>query len=243
MCEIFFVFGKEELDKKFIRDFLETIIESGAPQSNPHGYGAMWETGSTKEPVMFQKHHISKVLKRYQPSKFFAFHVRYATSTVCYENTHPFTFKIGREVVLRGIHNGVISNMGNYKVADSYVLFKRITEKLKEHGDIVEAIQQVMKKANGTYSVVLHSIQDGKLYYFRNTPSFNMIKYGNLVFGATRISRLFPLFHFVKERDIFPPFYYHKPIPCKIYELDLDSFSISIVGEIEEKKERRWYVE
>lgn len=241
MCEIFFVFSKDKLDKRFIRVFLETIVESGAPHSNPHGYGAMWEGGSTKSPVMFQRHHIKRVLKRYKPSRFFAFHVRYATSTICYENTHPFTFKSGKQVILRGIHNGVISNMGNPRVADSYELFKAISDHFKETGDILESIQKVMKKANGTYSILIHSVTDNKLYYFRNSPSFNMIKYGNMVFGATHISRLFPLFHFVKERDIFPPFSYHKPIPRKVYELDLRDFSIKIVGEIEEKSFHRGY--
>lgn len=224
--------SKTDIDKYFLKKFLLNVVESSAPSLNPNGYGAMWESGCTKSAEKFNVHHIKSILKRYKSSRFFVLHLRFATSSIVnYENTHPFTFRDQKGVLLRGVHNGIISNMGNYVISDSYEFLRRITEKVKEGYSVTEAVKQTAMETDGTFSVVLHIPRIQKLYYFRNSRSFFFIKSNGMILGATHISRFYPLFNFEKERDIFPPFTYHKPIPGKIYEFDLNLFSVRIVDE------------
>ena len=84
---------------------------------NLHGWGiALYPEGSKavqvfKEPLQARSSELVEFVKNYGRlrSNSFISHVRYATSEVCYDNTHPFVREFqGREYAFA--HNGALSN-------------------------------------------------------------------------------------------------------------------------------------
>lgn len=219
MCEIFFMVSakNEKLSKEHITKFLNACLP--ASSSNNDGWGAFWERsdyhGSIKSPSTFRESDIPKILERYRGSRFFALHLRKATSEICYKNTHPFN--IGE---FRGCHNGVVRVPEHNGESDSADMFQLIS---KKEGTITDKIASAMPQISGTYSVFLHSFKDNKLYYYRNTPSFGFMldKTNGLIYGATQIDRLKVLVP--KVFGIFSESIIAKPREKVVYAIDLNT--------------------
>jgi len=239
MCEIFWaVKPNGTLSLVELKKFLNACLP--AADDNDDGWGAMWESGFVKRPVKFEDKDIDYVLYRYRKSRFFLFHLRRATSDVNYENTHPFT--VGN---FRGVHNGVVTVEGYKEGVDSLELLHKIRDTQSDTfgGKIISALS---KGITGTYSVVIHSFSNQKLYYFRNRPNFGFMLVPQpypMIYGATDISRLESLSEL--SFGIFPDVRLAVPQPKKVYEIDLNTGMFTIVGEIteEEKPIKIWYAE
>jgi hypothetical protein len=211
-----------------IKRFLKECLP--AANRNDDGWGAFWERpgskGFVKSPDKFTEADIDKILKRYRGSRFFAFHLRLATSDVNYKNTHPFTME-----TFRGVHNGVVQ-VPDFKLGvDSLELLTKIESTDGE--TLGKSIEKAMGNGvSGTYSVLLHSFKEECLYYFRNSPSFGLmlVKDDKLIYGATNIDRLNalakPLF------GIFPDAIKTEPTKDNIYKIDLHNGNFTRIGKI-----------
>jgi len=230
MCEIFVMIGTEgrKLSRAEIREFLQYCLP--AADANPDGWGAMWErnkNGFIKSPDKFKEEDIERILKRYRGSRFFVFHVRLATSPVNYWNSHPFTMKD-----FRGVHNGVVHVPDYTADVDSLEMFNKIEDAPGE--TLGEKVIEGMSGVTGSYSVLLYSFDEGKLVYYRNSPSFDFMlsKSRKAIFGATRIERLKSLANL--EYGIFPQIVTAQPKRNMVYEIDLNTGYFTIAGEIKD---------
>lgn len=229
MCEIFFVVKPGgTLSTRELRKFLEACYP--AYVYNDDGWGAMWESGFVKSPETFVQGDIESIISRYRKSRFFAFHVRKATSPVNYRNTHPFTVDD-----FRGIHNGVVDVKGYNEGVDSLELFHKIRD-TPGNGLPAKIAGALKRGVSGTYSVLIHSFSAQKLYYFKNHPSFGFMLSETpepMVYGATQISRLEGLAPL--SFGVFASLKTATPQPSEIYEIDLNTAFIKPVGTIKEE--------
>lgn len=233
MCEIFFMVSTtgQNITASKVKQFLYTCLPSG--NNNPDGWGAFWERsdkhGFVKGEEKFTQKHITRIMKHYRCSRFFVFHVRYATSKVCYENSHPFT-----TTDIRGCHNGVVRVPEQNGESDSFGMIQHIQN---AHGSTVgEKICNGMPDVTGSYSVLLHALKESKLYYFRNSPSFGFMldSQKGMIYGATHIEKLeslAPLVH-----GIFPNAIFARPDAKRVYSIDLSNGNFSEVCRIKEQK-------
>lgn len=230
MCEIFFMVSasNQKLTKTQITSFLRACLP--ASNSNNDGWGAFWERpdyhGVVKSPYQFKEADIPVILNRYRGSRFFALHLRNATSEVCYNNTHPF--KVND---IRGCHNGVVIVNGVTGGCDSLNMLELIG---KQTGLVKDKIAKAMTEVSGSYSVLIHAINEGKLYYYRNSPCFGFMldKNNKLIYGATKIERLEVLVP--KLFGMFSDSLIAKPVEDKVYSIDLNTGVFSVVGEVKE---------
>ena len=230
MCEIFVMIGTEgrKLEKEEVKEFLYHCLKSA--DANPDGWGAMWEreqNGFMKSPEKFVEEDIEKILIRYRGSRFFAFHTRLATSPVNYWNAHPFTLN-----GFRGVHNGVVQVPGYHESVDSLSMFKKIED--NEGETLKDKVAGAMSNVTGTYSVLLHSFNEDKLIYYRNSPNFDFMlsKSRKAIYGATRIHRLETLANL--EFGFFPRIIEARPESKGIYEIDLNTGFFRKAGVIKE---------
>ena len=217
---------KGKITENEVKKFLHECWPSA--DSNPDGWGAMWEAGYVKSPDTFKISDTNKILEKYKTSRFFGFHVRRATSPVNYENAHPFDMK-----EFRGVHNGVV-RVPDYKLGvDSLEMFQKIKD--TTGAEFKDRIIKGMKRISGTYSVLIHS--GDKLYYYRNSPSFGFMlakhRNKNMIYGATDISRLERLAQL--EYGMFPICKTATPQSGKLYSIDLNSGKFVVEGEIKDE--------
>lgn len=229
MCEILMMYkiNGEMISKKEVKRFLYKCIKSG--DSNPDGYGVVWESGIFKEPVQFKEEHIQKIMQKYKgDSRFFILHVRYATSPINLENTHPFDMDS-----FIGVHNGVVHVDGINTGVDSHDMFTAIQRDGSK--TLKEKIIGAMTKISGTYSVMIYNRDNESLYYYRNTPSFDFLfsKKDGIVYGATNIERLYGLCE--KLLGFFETTYESRPIKNVLYRIDLKSGWFNREGTVSEK--------
>ena len=200
MCELFGFSGAKPAD---LTGQLQTFFSHS--ETNPHGWGMMYENGGRVTVRSAEKAAESAVLPallgELPPQRAMLAHIRYATvGRVREENCHPFTAAdiTGREWTL--IHNGTIYSGGDtyryYKQqsgdTDSERLFLAFMDRLNERlskGGLTE--RERFTLVNGF--VTEHSprnklnllLWDGELLYahknLRNTLSFKRLDEGVLI--------------------------------------------------------------
>ena len=236
MCEIFVMFkaNNTNIQKNELERFLKRAVTSGARNSD--GYGVLCEKYHMRDPEQFNFNHVKEIIKDYNnDSRFFAVHTRLATCEKKIEFNHPF--KMDKFL---GIHNGVVSVDGQNSGSDSLDLFTEINDYSKNEKYLYNAIVKAMHNVSGSYSVLIYAFKEHKLYYYRNSPSFDFmyIPKSKIVYGATDIDRLKCLDY--RALGFFETAYFSRPLQKKLYCIDLKTGRFNRIATITEKE--RTYV-
>ncbi|SDA19192.1 glutamine amidotransferase [Ruminococcus sp. YE71] len=203
MCELLGFSGAAPTD---LRQYAEVFFSHS--ETNPHGWGIMYEDGSrhiVKEPVKASDSELlPEVLEELTPQKNMLAHIRYATiGSIKTENCHPFTAAdiSGRTWTM--IHNGTIySGERTYKYlreqrgdTDSERLFLAFIDMMNEKlasGKLSErerfAAVNGFITENSPRNKLNLMIFDGDLMYIhknlKNTLSYKKLENG-LLFSTT----------------------------------------------------------
>jgi len=236
MCEILTIIktNNKPITQAELAPFLERCIKAGA--RNKDGWGAFCENWYMRSAEQFSNLDARHLLKEYKnDSRFFAVHVRLATCEVKKEFSHPF---VNNRLMF--CHNGVINIDSENTGSDSLDLFKALNKKHKNK-NLTEAIRAVTKTATGTYSVLIYSISEEALYYFRNNPSFDFMlcEDKNIIYGATDIDRLKPLQ--TRKLGFFETALESRPLKNMIYKINLKNGRFKRCGTFQEKEVKTYY--
>lgn len=235
MCEILTIIKTDNkpITEKQLERFLYRSLT--ASNHNKDGWGIMSEQFTMRSPAPFTKKDIQHILKTYKKygsaSRFFTVHVRFATCEIKEEYTHPFTFDN-----FIGVHNGCVTVNDIKTGSDSLNFFTELDKHTKNDNTLFESIKKTVANTSGSYSVLLYAQNEKKLYYFRNTPSFDFmyVKKENIVYGATDIDRLHCLDY--KLLGFFESALESRPLQDTVYCIDLNNGRFNRAGYIEEKQ-------
>jgi len=141
-------------------------------QHNNHGEGVYFDAGKCIKS--YDKINYSRLIRYIAKSKCIITHQRYATSGFEKRFVHPYEDK---DFVF--VHNGVISELAQDELSDSFVLFKRLTNAFSNcsgtrHARIIKAIKKTFNKLSGSWSVAIFDKVKKELYYLKNSsPTIN----------------------------------------------------------------------
>lgn len=158
MCNINAFFKNQP--KSFTPDEVQAITGASFV-NNPHSEGAFLNKKIVKS---LTKINFTKYQEEIKKTPLLVTHERLATTGgINLTNAHPI--KINKNYYLA--HNGVLSNLGNNLLSDSFVFAKTLKENFKTM-EISKAIENFTSNHHGSYSVIIFNTNGQEAYYFKN---------------------------------------------------------------------------